>query len=85
MQICKMSKGNSNNLTWKWLITRVRYRFTPPPYCRSGNNKGGKTVTVCPKSPKFSGAFGADLTQINGFYNVFRAFKRVLACRRRKF
>ena len=49
------------------LITRDSYRFTPP-YCKKGNSRGGKTVTVCSKTPKNFGAFGADLTKNQWFY-----------------
>ena len=40
----------------------------PPPCCKIRKNKGGKTVTLCPKPQKKFPAFGTDLTKINGFY-----------------
>ena len=48
----------------------------PPPPERGrkgegGGGGGGKTVTVCPKTPIFFGAFGADLTNIDRFSNLF--------------
>ena len=39
----------------------------PPLITKKGILGGGKTVTVCSKTPKNFGAFGADLTKINGF------------------
>ena len=48
-------------------ITRDSYRFTPP-YYKKGNSKGGKTVTLCPKSQKISAPSAPISPKNNRFY-----------------
>ena len=64
-KISTLLSNRVNNVITSLEIVTV---LPPPPYYKKGNSKGGKTVTLCPKSQKISAPSAPISPKNNRFY-----------------